>query len=59
MSDKKEMEEPGIITAEEAEEIDLDEQAKPTRKTSHHVPPFSYNEEPGRRHKKKGTRKIR
>jgi hypothetical protein len=58
MSDKKEMEEPGV-TAEEAEEIDLDEQAKPTRKTSHHAPPFSYNEEPGRHHKKKGTRKIR
>lgn len=58
MSDNKEMEEQGV-TAEKAEEIDLDEQAKPTRKTSHHAPPFSYNEEPGRHHKKKGTRKIR
>jgi hypothetical protein len=58
MSDKKEMEESGV-TAKEAEEFDLDEQAKPTRKTSHHAPPFSYNEEPGRHHKRKGTRKIR
>ena len=45
------------VTAKEAEEFDLDEQAKPTRKTSHHEPPFSYNEEPGRHHKRKG--KIR
>ena len=58
MSDKKEMEESNV-TAKEAEEFDLDEQAKPTRKTSHHQPPFSYNEEPGRHHKRKGTRKIR
>ena len=58
MSDKKEMEE-SSVTSQEAEEFDLDEQAKPTRKTSHHAPPFSYNEEPGRHHKRKGTRKIR
>jgi hypothetical protein len=50
------MEEPSV-TAEDAEEIDLDEQAKPTRKTSHHAPPFLYNEEPGRHHKKKEQRK--
>lgn len=58
MSDKKEFEERGV-SAEEAEEIDLDEQAKPTRKTSHHAPPFLYDDEPGRGHKKKGTRKIK
>jgi hypothetical protein len=58
MSDKKEMEE-SSVTSQEAEELDLDEQAKPTRKTSHHAPPFSHNEEPGRHHKRKGTRKIR
>mgnify|MGYP006366183187 CR=1 FL=1 len=58
MSDKKEMEE-SSVTSQEAEELDLDEQAKPTRKTSHHAPPFSYNEEPGIHHKRKGTRKIR
>lgn len=57
MSDKNEMEEKGV-TAEEAEEFDLDEQPKPSRKTSHHEPPFSYNEEPGRGHKRKSTRKI-
>jgi hypothetical protein len=58
MSDKKEIEE-SSVTSQEAEALDLDEQAKPTRKTSHHAPPFSYNEEPGRHHKRKGTRKIR
>jgi hypothetical protein len=58
MSDKKETEESGV-TSKKAEEFDLDEQAKPTRKTSHHAPPFSFNEEPGRHHKRKGTRKIR
>jgi len=58
MSDKVETGE-GRVSAEEAEEFDLDEQAKPTRKTSHHSRPFSYNEEQGRGHKKKGTRKIK
>jgi hypothetical protein len=58
MSEKREIGEGGV-SAEEAEEIDLDEQAKPTRKTSHHARPFSYDEEPGRGHKKKGTRKIK
>lgn len=58
MSDKKEVEE-SSVTAKEAEQFDLDEQARPTRKTSRHAPPFSYKEEPGRRHKRKGTRKIR
>ena len=58
MSDKKETGEGGV-SAEEGEEFDLDEKAKPTRKTSHHARPFSYNEERGRGHKKKGTRKIK
>jgi hypothetical protein len=58
MGDKEETGE-GRVSAEEAEEFDLDEQAKPTRKTTHHERPFSYNEEPGRGHKKKGTRKIK
>jgi hypothetical protein len=58
MNDKKETGEDGV-SAEEAEDFDLDEQAKSTRKTSHHTRPFSYNEEPGRGHKKKGTRKIK
>ncbi len=51
------MREDGVST-KEAEDF-LDEQAKSTRKTSHHTRPFSYNEEPGRGHNKKGTRKIK
>jgi hypothetical protein len=58
MSYKKETEEPGLTT-EEAKELELDEQPKPTRKTSHHSPPMSYKEEPGRHHKRKGTRKMK
>lgn len=58
MSDKKGTEEPGLTT-EEAKELELDEQPKPTRKTSHHPPPMSYNEEPGRHHKRKGKRKMK
>jgi len=58
MSDKRKIGEDGV-SAEEAEDIDLDEQAKPTRKTSHHARPFSYNEKSGRVHKKKGTGKIK
>jgi hypothetical protein len=54
---EKEVNKPDLST-EEAMKIDLDEQAKPTRKTSHNAPPLSYNEEPGRHHKKKGTKKI-
>ena len=50
---KKETEEPGLTT-EEAKELELDEQPKPTRHHSgHHSPPMSYNEEPGRDHKKR------
>jgi|GEM_PF-2210962 len=52
MSDKNENEEPGLTT-EEAKDLELDEQPKPTRHHSgHHSLPMSYNEEPGRDHKK-------
>lgn len=52
MSDKKETEESGLTT-EEAKELELDEQPKPTRHHSgHHSPTMSYNEESGRDHKK-------
>ena len=54
---EKEVNKPDLSN-EEAKKIDLDEQAKLTRKTSHNAPPLSYNEEPGRHHKKKGTKKI-
>ena len=55
MSDKKETEELGLTT-EEAKELELDEQPKPTRHHScHHSPPMSYNEEPGKKRKSKQT----
>lgn len=53
MSNRKETDEPGLTT-EEAEELELDEQPKPTRHHSgHHSPPMSYNEEPSIDHKKR------
>jgi hypothetical protein len=39
MSDKKEIQEPGLGT-EEAKELELDEQPKPTRKVSHPSTPI-------------------
>jgi hypothetical protein len=53
MSNRKETDEPGLTT-EEAEELELDEQPKPTRHhLGHHSPPMSYNEEPSIDHKKR------
>jgi hypothetical protein len=57
MSNKKENEEPGL-TSEEAKELELDEQPKPTRHHSgHHSHSMSYNEEPGRDRKPKAKGK--
>jgi hypothetical protein len=50
MSDKNETEKSGLTT-EEAKELELDEQPKPTR---HHSPPMSYNEEPAKQRKGRG-----
>ena len=45
MSDnKKEIEKPGL-SPEEAKELELDEQPKPTRKVSHPATPISNKEE--------------
>jgi len=56
MSDKNETEESGLTT-EEATELELDEQPKPTRHHSgHHSPLMSYNEEPGKQRKVRGSR---
>jgi hypothetical protein len=44
------------ITTEEAKELEQDEQLKPTR---HHSSPISYNEDPGRDHKRKSKRKMK
>ncbi len=45
MSDKKEIQEPGLET-EKAKELELDEKPKPTRKVSHSATPISNKEEP-------------
>jgi hypothetical protein len=58
MSDKKEIQEPGLNT-EEAKESELDEQPKPTRKVSHPATPISNKEEPSTHDKRKGRRKIK
>jgi hypothetical protein len=59
MSDnKKEIEKPGQST-EEAKELELDEQPKPTRKVSHPTTPTSNKEEPSVHDKRKGRRIIK
>jgi hypothetical protein len=58
MSDKKEIEEPGLGT-EEAIERELDEQPKPTRKVSHPATPSSNKEEPSTHDKIKGRRIVK
>jgi hypothetical protein len=58
MSDKKEIQEPGLAT-EEAKELELDEQPKPTRKVSHPATPISNKEEPSTHDKRKGRRTIK
>ena len=56
--DKKEIEKPGLTT-EEAKELELDEQPKPTRKVSHPATPISNKEEPSTHDKTKGKRTIK
>ena len=55
---KKEIEIPGEST-EEAKELELDEQPKPTRKVSHPATPMSNKEEPSTHDKIKGRRTIK
>jgi hypothetical protein len=43
MSDKKEIQEPGLET-EKAKELELDVKSKPTRKVSHSATPISNRE---------------
>jgi hypothetical protein len=57
-SDKKQIEKPGLST-EDAKEIELDEQPKPTRKVSHPSTPISNKEEPSTHDKLKGRRTIK
>jgi hypothetical protein len=45
INNKKEIEKPGQST-EEAKELELDEQPKPTRKVSHPATPISNKDEP-------------
>ena len=56
--DKKEVEKPGLST-EQAKELELDEQPKPTRKVSHPATPISNKEEPSIHDKRKGRRTIK
>jgi hypothetical protein len=58
MSDKKEIQEPGLET-ERAKELELDERPKPTRKVSHPATPISNKEEPSTHDKRKGRRTIK
>jgi hypothetical protein len=58
MSDKKEINEPRLST-EEAKELELDEQPKPTRKVSHPSTPISNKDEPSTHDRKKGRRIIK
>ena len=56
--DKKQIEKPGLST-EEAKELELEEQPKPTWKVSHPATPISNKEEPSTHHKRKGRRTIK
>jgi hypothetical protein len=58
MSDKKEIQEPDLDT-EEAKELELNEQPKPTRKVSHPATPIPDNAEPSTNDKIKGRRTIK
>jgi hypothetical protein len=58
MSDKKEIQEPGL-DPEEAKELELNEQPKPTRKISHPATPIPDNAEPSTNDKIKGRRTIK
>jgi hypothetical protein len=58
VSDKKEINEPELST-EEAKELELDEQPKPTRKVSHPSTPISNKDEPSTHDRRKGRRIIK
>jgi hypothetical protein len=58
MSDKKEIQKPGLDT-EKAKELELEERPKPTRKVSHPSIPISNKEEPSTHDRKKGRRTIK
>jgi hypothetical protein len=58
MSDKKEIQKPGLNT-EDAKELELDEKPKPTRKVSHPATPISDKEEPSTHDRRKGRRMIK
>ena len=58
MSDKKEIQKPGLDT-EEAKELELDEQPKPTRKVSHPSTPISNKDEPSTHDRRKGRKVIK
>jgi hypothetical protein len=58
MSDKKEIQKPGL-DAEDAKELEIDEEPKSTRKVSHPSTPISNKDEPSTHDKRKGRRTIK
>jgi hypothetical protein len=58
MSNKKEIQKPGLGT-EEAKELELGEQPKPTRKVSHPSTPISNKDEPSTHDRRKGRKAIK
>jgi hypothetical protein len=58
MNDKKEIQQTGL-DIEEAKDLELDEQPKPTRKVSHPSTPISNKDEPSVHDKRKGRRTIK
>ncbi len=58
MSDKKEIQKLGL-DAEDAKELEIEEEPKPTRKVSHPSTPISNKDEPSTHDKRKGRRTIK
>jgi hypothetical protein len=58
MSEKKVIQQPGLDT-EEAKELELDEQPKPTRKISHPSTPISNKDEPSTHDRRKRRKTIK
>jgi hypothetical protein len=58
MSDKKEIQEPGLET-EKAKELELDEKPNTTRKVSHPATSISNKDEPSTHDKRKGRRTLK
>jgi hypothetical protein len=58
MSDKKEIQEPGL-DSEESKELEINDKTKPTRNVIHNSKPIPDNAEPSTKDKIKGRRTIK